>query len=329
MSISKNDPKLTAYVLNELSAAEAKPVADAVKNNPELQFEISRLQANLGLFKKLRPSENYRLDPARREKIFSQTQPVSLWSKYLKVAGGLAVASLALVIFVINESDLKSAASKSSFEAELAEAPKPVIPSQETMKAAPAVAKAKEQIEEKTQTIALKGAGGAAFGSGEGLGRADTGGGGQGYFAADEPGRMAAAPTAMRAKLSNSQNAGGNVSVDDAPSTLETEAYKFEVINLDKEDPFTASALLNPLFSCFENSLSRYMNYHVEVSVYWNMQEGHVKNFGSAVEKTSGAQNFTEEQRCLEPKLRETINAQPLKFNPRGKQRIRLILRSK
>jgi hypothetical protein len=370
MSISKNDPKLTAYVLNELPEKEMQQMAEEIKNNPQLQAEVTRIKGNILLLKKLKQAETFRLDPARREMIFGKTQPTSLWSKYNRWAGGLAVASLALVIFVKNESSLKSAASKPHAEAPFAaskEVSKPGRGSEDAIKitpqkkalpahlneagpAAPApvesaaelqtdsAAKAKDNfVTEQNETPSE-----IALGASSARSRLDStnanqapsmavasgGAVGGAYMLREDSGRGANAPAAMKSKMFAAKKAGDPVLPAAPPAIHETENYRFEIVNSNKEDPYTAAALLKPMFSCFENSLSRYAGYDVEFTIYWRMQNGDISEYGSMMERISGAQLFTEEAKCLEPKLRETLKS-ALNLDLRGKQRIRLILRSK
>lgn len=101
MKLNKNDPRLTAYVLNELDANEKIIIEKALNEDPELRAEVQNLQKGVGQFKTHFSSrETLRLSDEQREKIFSAAEAVkkSSWS-WLTIGGGLVAASLALMIF--------------------------------------------------------------------------------------------------------------------------------------------------------------------------------------------------------------------------------------
>ena len=113
MKINKNDPQLTAYVLNELSAQQMKAIDLQIQNDPELKAEVIRLKSNTTQLKNLKLNETFRLDPHQRENIFKAAgiAQTSMWVKFLKYSGGLVAASLAVVIYTNNSTDLKNSAS--------------------------------------------------------------------------------------------------------------------------------------------------------------------------------------------------------------------------
>lgn len=90
MKISKNDPRLTAYVLNELDALEKSMIENALKADPELQSEVA-------------------LTKTQREKIFEKPASSSGWSLWT-IGGSLATASLALILFQQKAHETKKAA---------------------------------------------------------------------------------------------------------------------------------------------------------------------------------------------------------------------------
>jgi hypothetical protein len=102
MKINKNDPRLTAYILNELGSAERELIEKAMLLDPELRQEIVELKQTSVLFQKKTDVEAYRLDLQQRENIFSKFK--SNWSIWA-IGSGLVTASLALILF--NRTDYK------------------------------------------------------------------------------------------------------------------------------------------------------------------------------------------------------------------------------
>lgn len=126
MKINKNDPQLTAYVLNELSPSEKKAIETLIQNDPELKLEVTRLRSNITQLRSLKANEAFRLDPHQRENLFKAAgiYQTSIWSKVLKYSGGLVAASLAVIIYTQNSTNLKkSASSKMSGADTMAAAP--------------------------------------------------------------------------------------------------------------------------------------------------------------------------------------------------------------
>lgn len=116
MKINKNDPQLTAYVLNELSPQQMKALETQIQSDPELKAEVNRIKSNMTQFKTLKTKEVFRLDPHQRENIF-KTAGISqtfTWSKILKYSGGLVAASLAVIIYTNNSGKLNRSAKMSS-----------------------------------------------------------------------------------------------------------------------------------------------------------------------------------------------------------------------
>lgn len=379
MKLNKNDPKLTAFVLNELPAHEMKQVAEEIKNNPDLQLEVKRLQENVLNFKKLKDPQTVRLNMAQREKIFAQIQPASTWSKYFKLAGGLTVASLALVLYVKNESDLKSAAKFNSNESLNAYVPepepqaesnpgaqdktlnataeafkKPAVPEPQEQVADLAAAKpaaaaadtaksespsAPEPVEESraATTAATDSAGTPNAFVAEKDSAEAVGAGGGAYLQkkkfAPKLAQNANALSARTSMQAASSGGGGGLMMLTArksePATLEMEHAVIQIIDLSGMNAAAANALLKPLSSCFENSISRYSRFHIEADVYWTIHNGEVQSSGYSTNVLAGTQAFTEEHKCIEPALRSATKADPLLNRLSGNQRVRLILRSK
>lgn len=108
MKINKNDPRLTAYLLNELSLAEHQLVEQAVKQSPELTAEVEILKKNLNILSSplSKDEDLFRLTTSQREKIFStisDSRP-NWFQSFVKGpwgygAVGLVTASFALMVF--------------------------------------------------------------------------------------------------------------------------------------------------------------------------------------------------------------------------------------
>jgi anti-sigma factor RsiW len=47
--IDQNDPRLTDYVLGELSATEANEIEQAIQNSPELEAAVEEIRSTVGL----------------------------------------------------------------------------------------------------------------------------------------------------------------------------------------------------------------------------------------------------------------------------------------
>ena len=100
--INKNDPRLTAYVLNELEASERSLIEKAIQADPELQNEVLLLRQSAGVFESLHKNETYALNSAQREQLFSKAvtnaSPIPGWSLWT-LGGSLATACLALILY--------------------------------------------------------------------------------------------------------------------------------------------------------------------------------------------------------------------------------------
>lgn len=99
MKISKNDPRLTAYVLNELDALEKSIIESALKGDTELQIEVAQIKKSIGVFNTLAQTQTESaLSEIQRDKIFEKPASSPAWSLWT-LGGSLATASLALILF--------------------------------------------------------------------------------------------------------------------------------------------------------------------------------------------------------------------------------------
>lgn len=103
MKLSKNDPRLTAYVLGELNQADRALIEKAIQEDPSLKIELALLQKNILLLKKKEvPDLDFKLTPKQRSEIFSQIatkkKTFTPWH-YGFTGGGLVAASLAVLVF--------------------------------------------------------------------------------------------------------------------------------------------------------------------------------------------------------------------------------------
>ncbi len=396
MKISKNDPKLTAYILKELSVAEMKQIEEQIKNDPELQAEVSRLQANVLQFKKLKVSETVRLSPVQREKIFSQTEGSTFWKKYNKLASGLAVASLAVVVYVKNEADLHSSAKQDSLlgsnvstipaiddtpavkmkmapakaqeEAKPSEvavaAPVAVTPAAATDAASAVPSESTETLTAETsndsitkepQELVAKEVAESAFVSDEAapkavaknnialspkrFGSRAQGGAagsmamgsslGKSYAAKRESEASFGAGAAMAGVKAASKMAAAPAPINSVK--IETDKFSFSLRNLKEtfDNDVVANTILQPLHSCFENSLSRYVQYNLELEMSWNTDHGKVSNYTAQATVLQGEQKFETELYCVSRKIPSLFKNDDRLNQLTGAFNYRLILRSK
>ncbi|MCG3149688.1 MAG: hypothetical protein PCFJNLEI_03153 [Verrucomicrobiae bacterium] len=99
MKIDLNDPKLTAYALGELSAADRQTFETALAEDPAARQEVERIQLAAGMLKERLDSEPCpRLEPAQRNVIYEKLTPAETPVGFRWWAGALAgVAALVLI----------------------------------------------------------------------------------------------------------------------------------------------------------------------------------------------------------------------------------------
>lgn len=130
MKIEKNDPRLTAYVLNEITNEDRQLVEKALSNSAELRTEIEKLKIALGVLKKNTDADDdfFRLTNSQRDQIFTkiaESQP-NLLQRFIKgpwgvATAGLITASFALMVFNHSLKDQVHKGMKLDASAELAE----------------------------------------------------------------------------------------------------------------------------------------------------------------------------------------------------------------
>lgn len=108
MKINKTDPRLTAYLLNELSNEDHVLVEEALRESSEIKEELERLKKGLGLLSKNKPADEdfFKLTNQQRQQIFDQiadSQPNFL-QRFIRgpwgyATAGLVTASFALMVF--------------------------------------------------------------------------------------------------------------------------------------------------------------------------------------------------------------------------------------
>lgn len=107
MKIDKNDPRLTAYVLNEVSNADRILIEQAMQSDAELRAEIELLKATVSVLSEVQNEPVYRLNPAQREKVLGRKTAGWNWWPAL---GGLATAGLAIILVLKNPVSTDSSA---------------------------------------------------------------------------------------------------------------------------------------------------------------------------------------------------------------------------
>lgn len=107
MKIDKNDPRLTAYVLNEASKADRILIEQALQSDASLKAEIELLKSAVSRLHDARNESAYRLNPNQREKVLNRKP--SGWNWWPAV-GGFATAGLALMLVFKNPVSTDSSA---------------------------------------------------------------------------------------------------------------------------------------------------------------------------------------------------------------------------
>ncbi len=308
MKINKNDPRLTAYILNELKASERNIIESAIKADPELANEVALLKKSVDVFYKFEQAQDYQLNPEQKTKVLAQisTQVSSTksWS-WWAIGSSLATASLALILYQQKAHErfeyavtvVKPAAQ--SKKSEQPKIPAPAAPAAARLaesEEAPAKAKdsakdsATESLKEVSDQLAdkyeaeiatnnspsvTKGAGGAALGG----------------FAS---GAVAPKPMLAERKAKNevpSQNADlSAVSKSRAAAPAEVSrslerARQYELeVNLgqflpeevDDADININMNLVKDLKKCFTDNLLKYKRYNLKLSLKWQIFKSRV-----------------------------------------------------
>ena len=230
MKINKNDPRLTAYVLNELSGEEKHLFEKELHSDIELQNEVKRIEKTVGFLKKsFETSDNFQLNPNQREKIFAKEKK-SNWSLWA-LGTSLVTASLALILFqqIAHEPTNDYVVTAPPAMEAVQEAPAEV-------RSAPAVSLAKRKDSVKAE---------------ESLAAAD-------YAAADSLASGAAAPAKS-----------ASVKAQAAPVAASRERSAELSVVLVIDDPNINPALAPAFKSCFVEHLSKNVRYNLTYKLKW------------------------------------------------------------
>lgn len=362
MKINKNDPQLTAYVLNELSPQQMKAIEIQIQNDPELKAEVNRIKLNMTQLKALKTNDVFRLDPHQRENIFKAAgiSQTFTWSKILKYSGGLVAASLAVIIYTNNSGQLNRSAKMSSdiaaapalsemSEAQstkvvaraesrpMAVAKKAVSAEQESedsalaanSRGAPppgemamedAAAMPAAQVADLSEAKAVKDSSHSnekskgAFSAGE-VGAADMSLNKMRLLDASQARKKelisdeatAAAPVSQVAAQGFGSAGGSGAAAINASSSVSKQLYDLESKSSQSE---IYAKIADPIFKCFDSSLSQYVQYDVAWNLTWSARLGNVTRFSSEIIDSgteslkSPRQNFSSEMTCVEQAIR-------------------------
>lgn len=280
MKIDKNDPRLTAYVLNELTPADKALIEAALKTDSELQAEVLLIRKSTEMLKNYSSQESHRLSAEQRAALFPQAKPKWAW---WSLGGGLATAALALMLFQRSHLDIPAARSQKisddvaavEIAAEKADAPAPMkkVPPPEI----PAEAKTDSLAERQAETpqaeafrpqanaVVAAGAAGAASDSAAAFAPADS-------FAAKSSGLAAmGSGGARKSKMFTATKSAAMVSSSIHNLVLSLRSPQ-------ELDPAVSAVVENSvkpgLQKCFNDHLSKYLKYHLEISLKWKLQNG-------------------------------------------------------
>lgn len=168
MKINKNDPRLTAYLLNEISNEDRLLVEQALHESVELKAELEMIKKSLGVLQNSAKSEDiFRLTDRQRRNIFSEISKSNsnflqrfIQSPWGYITGGLITASFALMIFNHSLRDQVKQKEKSFSEGQIMATADSAIPAQ---KAIPMHGTApKPAVPAKINVEQMKGASGGA-----------------------------------------------------------------------------------------------------------------------------------------------------------------------
>lgn len=279
MKIDKNDPKLTAYVMNELADSEKKQIEAAMEADSELRHEVELLKKSSGLLvEALADKEEHRLQPEQREKIFAlltaKKKPAPFW----KLAGSLVTASLAVIL-------LRQYSKQQSYESAVAPAEATAPMQAPALKLSPnkfrPTAKKAEKVvlaERLKDTASPSGELASSMDAADSMARAESAAvaQSQNLAAGNTPlAKRAAAPSAQ-ASLSGSVVLEWNKFPDgqDVPKT-ESNIRSIET-------------LAN---HCLRNYIVKYMQLDIVLAVGWSVKEGRAVQLEISDSKNTGLLN--------------------------------------
>lgn len=293
MKISKNDPRLTAYVLNELDALEKTMIENAIKADPELQSEVAQIKKSVGVFNTLaQPQAEMTLSKSQREKIFAKPATSSGWSIWT-IGGSLATASLAVILFQqkahertdvivsapVSESVPAAAPQKATIVSKKQEA-KIEQPAPAEMTAVadnltapePAVLAEAKRAEPQELERAKNFDSGAALGATAGAG-ANFGSVSKAKSATVAARPMIAARMAKDEAAPSAPVAESRVRPQEMPLQLDVSLSQFLPTETEPADVEINMNLTRDLKKCFMENLSKYVRYNLKFNLNWNMQK--------------------------------------------------------
>ena len=279
MKIDKNDPRLTAYVLGELSPADKALIEAALKTDSELQAEVLFIRKSTELLQQISHSETHRLSANQREAIFPRAKAKWAW---WSLGGGFATAALAVML--LQRGHIESTAmppEKPSADIAALEVQAPVqMKAVEAPAAAVAAAPAPAKEEVAADSFARsKDSDLAAYGS--------SGSSGSAYvastaskrkmFAASKAGSSGGAPSANM-DLGSASASAALAAPAEADVAVAVESIVLTRV-LPQEIDSAVSAIVDAavqpgLNRCFAEQLSKYVKYHLVFSLKWKLQNG-------------------------------------------------------
>jgi hypothetical protein len=301
MKIDKNDPRLTAYVLNELSAADKALIEDALKADSDLRNEVQLLRKSAGILQSLSTQPSHRLSPSQRDAIFPKAKSKIGW---LSLSGGFAAAALAVIIFQRGpDNSAKVAVVSSDTVAVHQENKKPKAAAAE----APAVAAADTAATAETEALVAP----PAPAKDEAIAQFEERSRETSYAAAAGSGSGAYAASAPRKKMFTSVKSGGAASARSeslgaaamvAPRAAQAPAEVAPLgdVTLTQILPKAPAVVLaNSQFQkCFSENLSKYVKYHLVFGFKFILQNGVISNL--QITDPSGSQVLSVElQDCI------------------------------
>ena len=292
MKINKNDPRLTAYVLNELDALEKSMIEIALKADPELQSEVAQIKNSIGVFNTLAKTQDEMvLSKNQREKIFENPASSPAWT-WWTVGGSLATASLALILFQQNAHESAELMVSVPVSKSVSMAPKKAAAALAKEQVAKTELQVPAELNAETDSLAddkpaalaeakraepqefekAKNNVGSVLGASAGAGASKS------ATAVARPmvaARMAkdeapapAAPTQARARL------------QEMPYEMDVSLSQFLPTESEPADVEINMNLTRDLKKCFSENLSKYVRYNLKYSLKWEIQNAKVLNAG-------------------------------------------------
>lgn len=265
MKISKNDPRLTAYVLNELDTNDRKEIETALVADPELQNEVQHIKKSVSLLNTLQhETETQMLHSKQREKLTHLATPQagrgwSIWA----IGGSLATACFAIILF----SQKTHQRTEYLTSAEVADR----VP-------APTPAKAKS-VEPVKNEMPLEAAA-PALADADSVGRSAGGN----SYSADKvaESRLGRSGDALSAAAAPTMQARAKSPTPDLQ--LDVSLSQFLPTETEPTDVEINMNLTRDLKNCFTQNLSRHARYNASFKIRWQIAKGKLQK--SEIEDT-------------------------------------------